>query len=217
MFKCDYNQARFIDPDTGAPRRPEYVPPNLFDPNAATSLETYNKTVVRPQHANRFPIGDHLLSLIFLANSDLNEQQRERLTSHLALRGIMMRDYSIKIVQESFRTLFCSTRTGIGNPQVRPSGLTHRRNFYLFEAGEFEGEEGYWAEDEDTNEEGFLSTENDKFWTFDEDNDEWHSAQIAKGANKRRKGKGRARKAQGNTNRKGEEVSDHTGEVERHI
>ena len=173
-FQSNPNQARFVDPETGAPRRPEYVPPNLFDPNAATSLETYNKTVVRPQHATRFPIGDHLLSLIFLANSDLNEQQRERLTSHLALRGMMMRDYSLRIVQESFRTLFCSTRTGIGNPQVRPSGLSHRRNYYLFEAGEFDGEEGYWAEDEDTNEEGFLSTEN----TTWENSQAWDSGEY---------------------------------------
>ena len=97
-------------------------------------------------------------------------------------------------MQESFRTLFCSTRTGIRNPQVRLSGPTHRRNFYLFEAGEFDGEEGYWAVDEDTNEEGFLSTEDDKFWTLDEETNEWHAANIAGRANKRRKGSGQCKK-----------------------
>jgi plasmid stabilization system protein ParE len=91
------------------------------------------------------------MTLIFLANSDLSEQQRERLTSHLALRGIMMRDHTLDLIFTSFRTLFTLTKTGIGDPSIRPGRLersSKRRSFYLFEAGEFDGEEGYWAVDE---------------------------------------------------------------------
>ena len=104
-FNRQPNQAHFIDPNMGLPAPPQYVVPTLFDPNEQSTLESYKQTILRPQHGQGFPIGDHLLSLIFLTNSDLNEQQRERLTSHLALRGVMMRDYSLRIVQESFRTL----------------------------------------------------------------------------------------------------------------
>ena len=63
-----------------------------------------------------------------------------------------------------------------------------KRSFYLFEAGKYEGEKGYWAEDEDTNEEGFLSTENETFWTLDEANDEWHQANVAGRKIKKRDG-----------------------------
>ena len=48
-------------------------------------------------------MGNHMLSLICLANSDLTEQQRERLTSHLAYRNILMRIYNLDIIFEGFK------------------------------------------------------------------------------------------------------------------
>ena len=121
------------------------------------------------------------------------------MNQYLVGRNIHMRNYTLANVQEAYKTLFASVRTGIGNPMVRPGtsrGIRGtKRSFYLFEAGEYEGEEGYWAEDEDTNEEGFLSTENETFWTLDEAKDEWHEANVAGRKIKRRgKGKGKSRK-----------------------
>jgi len=59
-----------------------------------------------------------------------------------------MRDYTLDLIFTSFRTLFTSTKTGIADPSIRPGGLersSKQRSFYLFEAGEFDNEEGYWA------------------------------------------------------------------------
>ena len=133
------------------------------------------------------------MTLIFLANSDLSEQQRERLTSHLALRGIMIRDYTLDLIFTSLRTLFTSTKTGIADPSIRPGGIgrtSKQRSFYLFEAGEFDGEEGYWAVgDEDEEAEGLLSTENDTFWTLNPESGKWYFANLAGRKFKRTKGK----------------------------
>ena len=63
------NQERFMSPN-GVPQAPVYLPPNLFDANDAGTLDVYNRTVVRPALELRFPLWDHLLSLIFLANSE---------------------------------------------------------------------------------------------------------------------------------------------------
>ena len=107
-----------------------------------------------------------------------------------------MRNYTLANVQEAYKTLFASVRNGIEKPLVRPgSSRGTKRSFYLFEAGEYEGEEGYWAEDEDTQEEGFLSAENEQFWTFDEANEEWQSANVAgRRIRKRVKGSSKNRK-----------------------
>ena len=92
------------------------------------------------------------MTLIFLADSDLSEEQREQLTSHLALRGIMMRDYTLDLTLSSLRTLLTSTKTRIADPSIRLGGLersSKHRSFYLFEAGKFDGDEGYWAADDE--------------------------------------------------------------------
>ena len=91
---------------------------------------------------------------VFLASSDLSEQQRERPTS-LALRGISMHDYTQDTLQSA--QVDCKRTTA------------NKCSFYVFEAGEFDGEEGYWAVDEDDeNEDRFLSTGNDIPWTLNE-------------------------------------------------
>ena len=44
----------------------------------------------RVQHQNNFSLSDNLMSLIFLVQADLNEQQRERFVSSMNIRQIAM-------------------------------------------------------------------------------------------------------------------------------
>jgi len=67
-----------------------------------------------------------------------------------------MRQYTLQIAQEAFKTLFANTKTGINDPSVRQGGLDHKgkghgrhRSFYCFEIGTFDEDEGYWAVDEE--------------------------------------------------------------------
>ena len=60
------------------------------------------------QKAN-FPLGDNLVSLIFLVQADLNESQRERFISAMNLRDVSMMDYTYLSVKQLFMELFCST------------------------------------------------------------------------------------------------------------
>jgi hypothetical protein len=125
----------YRDPMTGNPVQPVYANPIFHDPAALLTMDHCNTDYVRPAHQRRFPIADHLMTLIFLANSDLSEQQRERLTSHLALRGIMMPDYTLELKFTPFRTRFTSTKTGISDPSIRSGGLersSKHRSFFLF-------------------------------------------------------------------------------------
>ena len=45
---------------------------------------------LRERHQQSFPFNDNLFSLIFLINSELSEQQRTLLSTHLTMRGIPM-------------------------------------------------------------------------------------------------------------------------------
>ena len=174
----------FIDPATGQAVMPPFVAPQPLDPTLQSNMDFYNNNFVKPRHRNQFPIGTHMMSLIFLANSDLSETQRERLTSHLALRNVLMRNYNLDVVFEAFRSLFTSTKTGISDPSVRHGGLQRRqgrnRSFVTFELGSWDEQDGYWAADEENDEiEGFLDIENEIFWTFNQDTDEWEQANVA--------------------------------------
>ena len=192
LFQNEPNNPIFADPNTGQPVPPVFVPSIPYDLNSRNTLEIYNRDIVRPGHRTRFPLTDHLTALIFLVNTELTEAQLQQLNQYLEGKNIHMRQYTLANVQEAYKTLFASVRTGIGNPMVRPRTSRTRgskRSFYLFEAGEFDGEEGYWAEDEETHQEGFLSTENEVFWTLDDEKDEWHEANVA-GRKIKKRGKG---------------------------
>ena len=73
-------------------------------------------------HRNAFPLNDNLMSLIFLVQAHLNEQQRERFVSSMPLRQVNMTQYTYQGVRELFMELFCITRTGISDPMIQ-----HRR------------------------------------------------------------------------------------------
>ena len=155
----------FFRDDYRNPLAPAWNAPIPYDPTLQSTMDYYNNVFIKPNHRGQFPMGNHMLSLIFLANSDLTEQQRERLTSHLAYRNILMRKYNLDIIFEGFKTLFTSTKTGISDPLVRHGGLQcchgRHRSFYFFEAGYWDDEEGYWAVDEENDdEEGFLDINN---------------------------------------------------------
>ena len=105
------------------------------------------------------------MSLVFLVQADLNEQQRERFVSSMNIRQIAMPQYTYLRVKQLFLELFAVSRTGVADPNI-----THRKRstFYVLEEAETkEGEYGFWVLDEETGEEGFtgLYTENE-FWVL---------------------------------------------------
>ena len=158
----------------------------------------------KTRHRNAFPLNDNLMSLIFLVQANLNEQQRERFVSSMSLRQVNMTQYTYQGVRELFMELFCITRTGISDPMIQ-----HRRrtNFFVVEEGEMENEDGFWVIDEDTHEEGFVSlyTEDD-FWVLGA---KGHSRRritgrrFKKGRPKGFKGKGKGRRPGFRTRSKG--------------
>ena len=130
-FVNNPNNSIFFRDEKGYPLAPMWNAPVPFDPTLQSTMDYYNNVFIKPNHRGQFPMGNHMLSLIFLANSDLTEQQRERLTSHLAYRNILMRNYTLDIVFAGFKTLFTSTKTGIADPLVRHGGLQRRRSRLL--------------------------------------------------------------------------------------
>ena len=109
-----------------------------------------------------------------------------------------MRNYTLEIVFAGFRTLFTSTKTGIADPSVRHGGLQRhhgrQRSFYIFEYGTWDEEDGYWAVDEeDDDQEGFLDINNDVFWTFNQETDDWEQANVA-GHRRFKAGKGKGKR-----------------------
>ena len=61
----------------------------------------------RNPHQNKFPLSDNLMSLIFLVQADLNEQQRERFVSSMNIRQNPMPQYTYLQVKQLFLELFC--------------------------------------------------------------------------------------------------------------
>ena len=104
------------------------------------------------------------MSLVFLVQADLNENQRERFVTSMSLRQIDMAQYTYLQVKQLFMELFCTTRTGIADPTIRH---VKRSTFLVAEEGEYEGEQGYWVVEEETGEEGFVSLfAEDDFWVL---------------------------------------------------
>ena len=111
------------------------------------------------------PLSDNLMSLIFLVQSDLNEQQREVCSQHVfAPIEHEQLHYTYLGVKSLVLDLFCGTATGTADPSVgRHKGST----FLVLDEGDLEEESGYWAMDQETGEEGFVSlvSESD-FWAL---------------------------------------------------
>ncbi len=153
-------------------------------------------TAERQQHMQRFPLNANLIGLIFFCLADLTEQQRERLQSTMTLRGILLQGYTLDNLRESFIELFCAPRSSLDNPNLRTSGSPGGRSFCIIEYGELDGSTGFWVEDDETGEEGFVPDTEDVFWTHDDTTWAW----IARKFHGRRfhrnspKGKGKGKK-----------------------
>ena len=120
LFLNDPGNPMFADVQTGQPVQPVFVQHVPYDANDRNTLEIYNRDIVRTAHRARFPLNDHLTALIFLVNTELTEAQLQQMNQYLEGRNIHMRNYTLATVQEAYKTLFASVRTGIGNPMVRP-------------------------------------------------------------------------------------------------
>eukprot|EP00434_Breviolum_minutum_P023964 symbB.v1.2.021149.t1/scaffold1812.1/size105704/13 len=119
---------------------------------------------LRNGHRGQFPLTDNLMSLVFLVQADLNENQRERFVTSMSLRQIDMAQYTYLQVKQLFMELFCTTRTGIADPTIRH---VKRSTFLVIEEGEYDGETGYWVAEEETGDEGFVSLYiEDEFWVL---------------------------------------------------
>ena len=95
--------------------------PAQYDPNHADTMEMHNSAMTNVHRLN-FPINDHLMVMMLIVASDLSEQQRRDITPNLTQRGVRMPDYTWNVITEAFSDLLCSTKTGIDDPNVRPSG-----------------------------------------------------------------------------------------------
>ena len=148
-------------------------------------------------HRNRFPLTDNLMALITLVLADLSENQRERLTSTLNLRNRTIDNYQYEEIRQLFMELFCAPRNSWENPTL----VVNRgsRSFCVFEEGYLADDFGYWAEDDETGEQGFLLALSNVFWTFDDEAEAWavrrfQSRTVRRGAPKgkgKRKGRGK--------------------------
>ena len=115
---------------------------------------------------------------------------RERLTSAMSLRNISLENYSYEMLKTHYHELFITTRTSIQDPSIRPQGGSRSNTFFIIEQGDYEGEEGFWVED-DEGLEGFMSNNDEEtFWVLEE-NDAFIARKVS-GRNfkfKKRKGK----------------------------
>ena len=120
-------------------------------------------------HQDAFPLSDNLIAQFVITQSELSDQQRERLISEMSLRNISLENctYEMKTLCHD---LFTTTRTSIQDPSVRPHGGKRSNTFYILEQGEYEGEESFWLEDEEGLE-GFMATNDEEtFWVLEENN-----------------------------------------------
>ena len=131
----------------------------------------------RQAHENRFPFNDNLMALVMVVQADLAEQQRERMTSTMVTQGVHVENYTYQGIRQVFTELFCAPTNSWENPSPR-GGRTQGRSFCILGDGEMDGACGYWAEDGDSGDQGFLPEVEDVFWTFDEETYAWVSRKL---------------------------------------
>ena len=121
-----------------------------------------------------FPLGQHLLALMYLVLSNLSESQRERLASYMATRDLDVPDYTVDILRAAYIELVCAPRNSLADPSWRTSRdgqHGNRRTFIVDAHGECEGYQGYWVYDEQNFEEGFVEEFEHTFWAYDDNKD----------------------------------------------
>ena len=60
----------------------------------------------RERHARTFPINDNLFSLMVTVQADLSEQQREKLSAHMTMRGVRLQNCIFDQIRECMIELF---------------------------------------------------------------------------------------------------------------
>ena len=168
-------------------------------PDAVQQIWNQRTEAARQQHQAAVPLPGNLIAMIFIAQADLTEQQRERLVSAMNAQNIPMEDYKYQAVKTQFLQLFCVSRTSISDPQLqhRPSGR-RRRTYYIEEHGTMDGEEGYWVADETSGEQGVIALyDEDHFLVLKADGQGYRRRKIRGRKFGKGKGKGKGRKRPG--------------------
>ena len=162
-----------------------------FQVDMATAYEPWTASGVR-RHQAVFPISENRFARMVTVQADFGEQQRERLTSALSLKGTKLPAYAFELVKDCTVELFCEPRSSRENPAYRVSG-GQARTFAVWEPREIDGWSGYWVECEETGEERLIAELDECFWTYDEEGCFWNNRQApCKKLSKRRsKGKGK--------------------------
>ena len=94
-------------------------PPALLNEDDPTVLRQYIQGM-QDRQRDAFPFGDNLIAQFFIIQSELSDQQRERLTSAMSLRNISLENYSYEMLKTHYHELFITTRTSIQDPSIRP-------------------------------------------------------------------------------------------------
>ena len=152
-----------------------------------TLLRDLNKKGLKA-HMDKFPLGDNLMGLMLVAMADLNEAQRLSFTSATVTRSLKIPKYTFEGITEIFIELFCANKTAFNNPFLNSRSGGGGRSFCILEEGEYGEETGYWAIDEETQEEGFLPEFGDTFWIYD--GEAFFGKRLTHGRNLKKLGKG---------------------------
>ena len=129
---------------------------------------------------------------MFIVGSDLDEAQRESLTSSNSLRNTIVTAYTLT-ERKHFLEFFCTPKGSLENPSLRVSGSGSNPS-RTFIAENYLGDEyGLWAIDESTGEQGFFDDERSCFWKYDDNEYVWQSRKFQDRQVRRRKGKGKGK------------------------
>ena len=178
------------------------------DPNAAAAavdIEAVRRArieIIRQAHRERFPLSENLFALIMIVLADLNETQGERLMTAMSLKNIELQTINPEIVRSLFVDLFCTPASALENPMYKSSQSS--RSYCIIDYGDIEGYTGFWVEDDETHEEGFLQDTEDVFWLYDDNADAWKVRRVPGRRLRRgfRKGKGKGKKGKGTKGRR---------------
>ena len=122
----------------------------------------------------------------------------------MSLRNITLENYTYEMLKTQFHDLFITTRTSVQDPSIQPQGGSRSNTFFIIEQGEYEGEEGFWVEDEEGQEEFMADNDEETCWALEE-NDALIAINVS-GRNfrfKRKKGKGKSGNNKGSHRRGG--------------
>ena len=148
------------------------TPPDLLSTDNPEVLRQYLNGM-QTRHKDAFPSA----TISFIIQSELSGQQRERLISAaMSLRNISLANYTYEMMKTQYHDLFITTRTSIQDPSIRPPGRNRSNTFYI--KGEYEGEEGFWVEDEEGLE-GFMATTDEETFSVLEENDAFIARKVS--------------------------------------